>query len=107
MNARRSQLQRQRQTVEMKSDLRNLATAEEGYRQGHSTYQSELRELPDFTLSEGVTLVKPIDAGADGWTATVKRDPSGFECTISVGDRVPAGGAGGTPACRRQGEQAP
>ena len=93
--------------AEMKSDLRNLATAEEGYRQGHSTYQSELRELPDFTLSEGVTLVKPIDAGADGFTATVKRDPSGFECTISVGVRAAAGGAGGTAVCRREGRLGP
>ncbi|HWE42743.1 MAG TPA: hypothetical protein VG432_09570, partial [Gemmatimonadaceae bacterium] len=66
-----------------------------------------LGDLPGFTLSEGVALVEPIDAGADGWTATVKRDPSGFECTISVGDRVPAGAAAGVPVCRREGSEAP
>jgi len=93
--------------AEMKADLRNLATAEEAYRQGHPSYQSQLGALPGFTLSHGVTLVKPIDAGTDGWTATVKRDPSGFECTVSVGDRVPAGGQGGTPVCRQQRDEAP
>ena len=93
--------------AEMRADLRNLVTAEQAYRQGHPTYQSELGQLPDFTLSQGVTLVKPIDAGADGWTATVKRDPSGFECTISVGDRVPVGAESGAPVCTREREQAP
>ena len=93
--------------AEMRADLRNLVTAEQAYRQGHPTYQSELSQLPGFTLSQGVTLVKPIDAGADGWTATVKRDPSGFECTISVGDRVPAGAESGAPVCTREREQAP
>ena len=93
--------------AEMRADLRNLVTAEEAYRQSHPSYQSHLGELPGYTLSQGVTLVKPIDAGADGWTATVKRDPSGFECTISVGDRVPPGAEAGAPVCRREGDQAP
>jgi type II secretory pathway pseudopilin PulG len=85
--------------AEMKSDLRNLATAEEAYRQGHSAYTPNIGELAGFTLSSGVALARPIDASADGWSATVKRDPSGMECTIGVGDRVPAGGTGGTPVC--------
>ena len=93
--------------AEMKADLRNLATAEEAYREGHGSYQSQLGALPDFTLSQGVTLVGPIDAGTDGWRATVKRDPSGYQCTMSVGDRVPVGGEAGEPACRRQGDRAP
>ena len=93
--------------AEMKADLRNLATAEEGYRQAHPSYQSEPGQLPAFTLSQGVAFVRPIDAGANGWTATVKRDPSGFECTISVGDRVPSGETSGAPVCRREGDRAP
>lgn len=93
--------------AEMRTDLSKLAAAEQAYRQGHASYQSDVGELPGYTFSQGVTLVKPIDAGADGWTATVKRDPSGFECTISVGDRVPAGAAPGAPVCTRQREEAP
>jgi len=89
--------------AEMKADLRNLATVEEAYRQHQPTYQADPAQLEGFTFSSGVTLVRPIDAGPDGWTATVKRDPSGMECTISVGDRVPAGGAAATPVCVREG----
>ena len=85
--------------AEMKTDLRNLATAEESYHQAHQTYTANIAELGGYTLSNGVALAKPVDAGANGWSATFKRDPSGVECAISVGDRVAPGGVSGTPMC--------
>ncbi|HEX2781931.1 MAG TPA: zinc ribbon domain-containing protein [Gemmatimonadaceae bacterium] len=87
--------------AEMKSDLRNLATAEERYWTDHRRYQASVDSLEGFTFSHGVTLARPIEAGADGWTATVRREESPATCTIGVGDRVPAGGQEGTPACTR------
>ena len=93
--------------AEMKTDLRNLATAEEAYRESHQSYTSNIAELGGYTFSSGVALAKPVDAGAGGWAATLTRDPSGMQCTMSVGDRVPAGGTAGTPVCVRSGDQAP
>lgn len=89
--------------AEMKSDLRNLVTAEERYRASNGSYQPNVAALDGFTFSQGVELVKPIDAGRDGWTATVKREPSGMECSIGVGDRVAQGAAAAEPACGRSG----
>jgi Tfp pilus assembly major pilin PilA len=93
--------------AEMRADLRNLATAEEAYHQSHQAYTSNIAELGGYTLSQGVALAEPIDAGADGWAATLTRDPSGMKCTMSVGDRVPAGGAAGTPVCSSEARRAP
>ena len=86
--------------AEMKGDLRNLATAEEGYYQRHQAYTSNLAELGGYTLSYGVTLARPIAADANGWTATLTRDATSMRCTMSVGDRAPAG-ASATPVCAR------
>lgn len=85
--------------AQMKADLRNLATAEEKYREEHGRYQSSVDSLGGFTFSYGVTLARPIEAGTDGWTATVRREESPVTCTISVGDRLSEGGQEGTPAC--------
>lgn len=85
--------------AEMRTDLRNLATAEESYHEAHQTYTANVAELGGYTLSNGVALAKPIDAGANGWSATLRRDPSGIECAMSVGDRVPEGGVSGKTVC--------
>lgn len=87
--------------AEMKADLRNLVTAEEKYQAAHQAYQPDVAALDGFTFSEGVELVQPIDAGRDGFSATVKRDPSGMQCTIRVGDRGAAGAPEATPTCQR------
>ena len=92
--------------AEMRADLRNLATAEEAYHQNHQAYTSNIAELGGYTLSQVVALAEPIDAGADGWAATLTRDPSGMQCTMSVGDRVPAAGAAGTPVCTSEARRA-
>ena len=90
----------------MQVDLRRLATAEAQYRQGHPTYQPDMAELGGFTFTPGVSLAKPIDAGSDGWSATVRRADIRLQCTLSFGDRVPTGGAEGTPVCGSPPDQA-
>lgn len=52
----------------MKSDLRNLAVAEEGYYYEHRVYTTVLDSLP-FVPSHGVTLTVQ-SADASGWAAT-------------------------------------
>ena len=52
----------------MKSDLRNLATAEESYYYDYSVYTSSLSNL-GFAPSQGVSISIP-EATAGGWSAT-------------------------------------
>jgi type IV pilus assembly protein PilA len=52
----------------MKSDLRNLATAEEGYFYAFSVYTADQSQLK-FAASPGVTIAIPA-ADASGWSAT-------------------------------------
>ena len=93
--------------AEMRSDLQNLASAESTYRASHEAYESNVAALDGFVFSEGVTLIGPIDAGRDGWAATVKRDPASVQCSIAVGDRVAPGAAAATPICNRAVEVRP
>ncbi|MFL5563017.1 MAG: zinc ribbon domain-containing protein [Gemmatimonadaceae bacterium] len=82
----------------MRIDLRNLATAEEAYHAAHGSYEANPAAL-GFNFGYGITLVDSIDAGKDGWSATVKRAETSTRCTMSVGDRVPTGEASGVPVC--------
>src|ERR687885_575792 len=52
----------------MRSDLRNLATAEESYFYSNDRYSSSLSAL-NFSSSPGVT-VTVLEATAAGWSAT-------------------------------------
>lgn len=87
--------------AEMRTDLRNLVSAEVAYRDEHESYQANLDSLPGFTLSSGVKLVQPIQVGKNGWSATVKRDGSTVQCTVAVGDRVAFGAQAAEPTCTR------
>ena len=90
----------------MKSDLRNLVTAEEAYFSDSSKYtvdhyrpevqQLDRRFAPDRTLGTGTQ--------AGGWTATVSHSqmPSGFTCGVGVNmpNPVVTTAAEGEPACK-------
>lgn len=53
----------------MRSDLRNLATAQEAYYADNMTYASSLETLGDmYTASMGVAITI-VEGGAGGWAA--------------------------------------
>ncbi len=85
----------------MKSDLRNLAVAEEGYYYEHRTYTSVLDSLK-FVPSHGVVLTLP-EADATGWAAT-STHPEAWPhmCAIYYGGVTPVAPAttDGQVACQ-------
>lgn len=85
----------------MKSDLRNLAVAEEGYFYEHQAYTTVLDSLK-FTPSHGVILVVQA-ATASGWSAT-STHPEAFphSCAIFYGSSapLPPANAEGVVACQ-------
>jgi prepilin-type N-terminal cleavage/methylation domain-containing protein len=83
----------------MKSDLRNMVTAEEAYFADSVKYIAPA-SLPNFAFTTGVSL----NAGAtttDGWWASVKHSTSGKTCGIYVGSDAGTSGAAkeGEPKC--------
>ena len=83
----------------MKTDLRNLATAEEMYFAEHSRYTDDLGALA-FRPSSGVRIQLAL-GGTASWSASATHTASTQSCVIYVGAaaRVPAAGAEGVPAC--------
>lgn len=72
----------------MRSDLRNLATAEEGYYYANNAYSSNLSQL-NYISSAGVTIVVP-EATAGGWSASASHLSMGAEiCTVYFGTAAP------------------
>lgn len=95
--------------AQMRSDLRNLVTAQESYFADNVTYGTVLRDsnVPGtvwFTSSTGVTITMGPATGT-GWSATATHRASDQVCGIFVGDVPPPirGGLEGEPKC----EQAP
>jgi type IV pilus assembly protein PilA len=93
----------------MKSDLRNLATAQEAYLSDYANYADDEANLA-FNASTGVTIDVSAAFGGKGWEATATHTATGKTCAIAVGtdDASPPadnvndvnGGAGeGEPAC--------
>lgn len=72
----------------MKSDLRNLSVAEEGYYYEHRTYTTVLDSLA-FVPSHGVILSIPV-ATVSGWAAT-STHPNAYphSCAIYYGSVTP------------------
>jgi len=70
-------------TAAMKSDLRNLATAEEGYFFSYNTYTSSLTNL-NFIPSVHVTLTIP-EATGSGWSAKTTHSSTSTQCAIYMG----------------------
>ncbi|HET9986303.1 MAG TPA: prepilin-type N-terminal cleavage/methylation domain-containing protein [Longimicrobiales bacterium] len=70
----------------MRSDLRNLATAEEIYYSANSTYTGTLADMADFSLSKDVTIgvSEPTSVGYSA-KATHNLAGSGKECSIWYG----------------------
>ena len=95
-------------TAAMKSDLRNLVTAEEAYFADSSKYTSVTTTVPgangaQFKSSTGVN-TPVIVPGTGSWYATVSHTqiPGGFQCAIGVNTTntlVPTAGDG-EPACQ-------
>jgi type IV pilus assembly protein PilA len=90
----------------MKGDLRNLATAQEGYAADNAgAYSTDLVAL-NATPSTGVTLTVGY-AGANGWTAEATHSAlPGEKCEMYIqnGDTPPTGidvaSASGEPKCQ-------
>jgi prepilin-type N-terminal cleavage/methylation domain-containing protein len=71
----------------MKSDLRNLATAQEAYVYENAAYTDDLTNL-NFNISPGVTLT--VSATAGGWAGEATHpDALPLVCQLYVGDAGP------------------
>ena len=81
----------------MKSDLRNLATAEESYFADNQTY-SNSKTAMNFSESAGVT-VTVTAAGGTGWAANAKHSATTKTCQIGFGSDTIAGTPGGSVKC--------
>jgi prepilin-type N-terminal cleavage/methylation domain-containing protein len=85
----------------MKSDLRNLVTAEEAFFSDSSKYTATVSDLK-FNSSTGVSTPN-ISTGAGYWTATVTHSQLvGTSCGIGVNTTNPvnSGAAEGEPSCK-------
>jgi len=80
----------------MKSDLRNLVTAEESYFADNVTYSSNLGT--SFSSSAGVTVTINSPTGT-GWSASATHNGTTKTCKIYVGAAVIAGQNEGEPKC--------
>jgi type IV pilus assembly protein PilA len=76
----------------MKSDLRNLATAEESYYYDNSTYAGTTGQLPSYLPSVGVS-VTVNQATTGGWSATAVSNNVTRQCFLFVGNATPVGAA--------------
>jgi type IV pilus assembly protein PilA len=79
----------------MKSDLRNLVTAQESYFADWTTYSST-PAAAGLVPSQGVTVNVTASSGT-GWTASSSHSGTTKTCTIAVGSGVT--GVEGTPIC--------
>lgn len=84
----------------MRSDLRNLATAEEGYLAEHVTYTGTMSNL-NYLTSPGNTITI-TGASASGWSGTAKNNATTETCGIYMGNGTPpiSGQAEGSVQCR-------
>lgn len=85
--------------AQMKSDLRNLLTAQEAYHSDQGSYTVATGNL-SYATSVGVTVT--MTAGdSTGWSATASHTATARTCGIFIGTAaVPAGAANpGEPGC--------
>jgi len=80
----------------MKGDLRNLATAQEGYAaDAGGAYLTGGTEPAGYAPSTGVTVTTA--AATNGWAATAEHaSASGKKCYFFIGDAAPTGYPTGT-----------
>lgn len=77
----------------MKSDLRNLVTAQEAYFSEGATYTTDLGS--SYKSSTGVTVDISAASGTE-WTASATHNGTSKTCSITVGG---SGGSEGEPTC--------
>src|SRR3989337_1309106 len=65
----------------MKSDLRNMVTAQEAYFSDNTTYASSTGALTAYSSSTGVTVTMGTVAGT-GWAATAKHNGTTKTCSL-------------------------
>jgi len=83
----------------MKSDLRNLVTAEENYLVDHSKYTTDLG--PDYHFSTG-NQAPAITLTGDGWTASMTNPSTTERCAVFIGSTpLPPATREAAPACDR------
>jgi len=76
----------------MKSDLRNLASAEEGYFYDYLNYTTTLGNLASYRPSTGVTITVS-QATMGGWSASASHTNAPRQCFLFVGNASPVGAA--------------
>jgi type IV pilus assembly protein PilA len=88
----------------MKSDLRNMLTAEESYFSDYGTYASNTSDLKGFSQTTSV-YAKVESADGGGWWASATHSSltgsSAVSCKIAVGSKLTASGLSseGEPKC--------
>ncbi len=83
----------------MKSDLRNLVTAQEAYFSDRTTYATTGDLGTNYRPSAGVTVTVATATGT-GWYATSFHNATTKTCFIYIGSGVTTGGAAeGEPKC--------
>lgn len=80
--------------AQMKSDLRNLATAQEAFFYDSMYYTSNLTALSRYSSTTGVT-VTVNEATPAGWSATSTHGQTPRECYLFSGGAAPLGTATG------------
>ena len=71
--------------AQMKSDLKNLATAEEAFFYDSTYYTSSLASLNNFSPSTGVTL-NVLEATPGGWSARAIHAQTTRQCVLYQGN---------------------
>jgi prepilin-type N-terminal cleavage/methylation domain-containing protein len=74
----------------MKSDLHNLAMAEEAYFFDHAMYTTSVPMLTAFSSSRGVT-VTINETTMGGWSATAVHSGTSRQCFLYTGNVTPVG----------------
>jgi len=76
----------------MKTDLRNLATAEEAFFYDSATYTLNLAQMNNFAPTLGVTITVN-EATKLGWSATAVSANTPRQCYVFSGSAAPIGSA--------------
>ena len=76
----------------MKSDLRNLATAEEAFFYDSAKYTVNFAQMSGYTPTQGVTITIN-EATPKGWSATAISVSTPRACYVFSGTAVPVGSA--------------
>jgi prepilin-type N-terminal cleavage/methylation domain-containing protein len=74
--------------AQMKSDLKNLATAEEAFFYDSTYYTTSLVSLNNFQSSTGVTL-SLLEATPGGWSAQAVHSQTTRQCVLYEGNASP------------------